>query len=69
MSRAYGGILSALDVHYSLTPKERVMSIAGTLHASFAGRRTFIEKETIYAIYPHKQDLLVSHEREIVLGE
>lgn len=69
MSRAYGGTLSALDVHYSLTPKERHMTIAGTLHASFARRRTFVEKEMIYAIYPHKRDLLVSSEREIALDE
>lgn len=69
MSRAYGGVLSALEVHYSLIPKERALSTAGTLKALFARRRTYIEKEEIYAIYPHRRDVLVSFQRETVLDE
>lgn len=67
MSPAYGGILSALDVRYSLTPVENKPSLLGTWGVSFAKKGKYLEKETIYAVYPDKRDLLVSETRELFL--
>lgn len=69
MSPAYGGILSALDVHYTITPIEMDRSVAGTLTASLTRRKRYLEKETIHAVYPHKRHHIHTTTREVTLDE
>ncbi|KAG5646939.1 hypothetical protein DXG03_001662 [Asterophora parasitica] len=54
ISHAYGGVLSALSIHYTLTPigpKEK---------------KRWVEKEVVSALYPDRQEVLVKDEREVV---
>ncbi|KAF8312515.1 Metallo-dependent phosphatase [Clavulina sp. PMI_390] len=67
MTPAYGGILSALEVHYTLTPVEADASAAGTRAASASRRKRYIEKEKIEAIYPHKREHIHTETREVTL--
>jgi hypothetical protein len=57
ISHAYGGALSALSIHYTLTP------IAGD---GTGATQRWTEKEVVSALYPDKQEVLVVDEREIV---
>ncbi|KAG5637549.1 hypothetical protein H0H81_004180 [Sphagnurus paluster] len=54
ISHAYGGVLSALSIHYTLTPV-----------GNDADQR-WVEKEVVSAIYPNKQEVIVTDEREVV---
>ncbi|KAF8181545.1 Metallo-dependent phosphatase-like protein [Pholiota molesta] len=54
ISHAYGGVLSALSIHYSIVP-------IGD-HASKRWR----EKEIVSALYEDRQEIIVTDEREIV---
>lgn len=55
ISHAYGGVLSALSITYSLTP----------LPATEDGERRWKERETVVAVYPNRQDLLADDVKEI----
>ncbi|KAG8711794.1 hypothetical protein FRC08_015420 [Ceratobasidium sp. 394] len=59
ISKAYGGVLSALSITYTLTPQPatRVMSVASA--------RTWTEHEVIKAVYENKVEILVDSSREI----
>ncbi|KAF8972208.1 Metallo-dependent phosphatase-like protein [Flammula alnicola] len=54
ISHAYGGVLSALSIHYTLEPIGDDES------------QRWIEKEVVSAIYADRQEILVSDEREVV---
>ncbi|KAH0585209.1 hypothetical protein J132_10120 [Termitomyces sp. J132] len=54
ISHAYGGILSALSIHYTLTP------------IGYDKEKRWMEKEVVSALYPDKQEILVVDEREVV---
>jgi len=54
ISHAYGGVLSALSIHYTLTPIGNDSS------------RRWQEKEVVSALYPDRQEVLAVEEREIV---
>ena len=66
ISSAYGGVLSALDITYSLTPIDS-LQLSGTRAPASAKRAAkYIEEEIIQAIYPlGKRDVFVSQRREI----
>ncbi|KAF9489422.1 Metallo-dependent phosphatase [Pleurotus eryngii] len=51
ISHAYGGVLSGLSIHYTLTP------VAG---------RVWKEREVVSALYPDRQEVLVDEERVVV---
>lgn len=51
ISHAYGGVLSALSIHYTLTP------VTG---------RVWKEREVVSALYPDRQEVLVDEERVVV---
>ncbi|KAF9557428.1 Metallo-dependent phosphatase [Agrocybe pediades] len=53
ISHAYGGVLSALSIHYTLTP-------IGDDHSN-----RWHEKEVVSALYVDRQEILVTNEREI----
>ncbi|KAG9121395.1 hypothetical protein FRC07_002670 [Ceratobasidium sp. 392] len=59
ISKAYGGVLSALSITYTLTPApaSRFMSVASA--------RAWTEHEVIKAVYPNKVDILVDSSREV----
>ncbi|KAF9479616.1 Metallo-dependent phosphatase [Pholiota conissans] len=54
ISHAYGGVLSALSIHYTMIP------IGG------ADSDWWIEKEVVSALYEDRQEVIVTEEREIV---
>ena len=54
ISHAYGGVLSALDIHYSLTP------VVGE-----HGSTKWEEKEVVRALYPDSQEVISEDTREI----
>ncbi|KAG6899961.1 hypothetical protein C0993_004862 [Termitomyces sp. T159_Od127] len=54
ISHAYGGVLSALSIYYTLTP------------VGADEEKRWIEKEVISALYPDTQEILVVDEREVV---
>lgn len=71
ISHAYGGVLSALDIQYSLTPINdyaSMSSVTGTKRAAAMNpsKNRFLEREVIHAIYPSRRVLFVSEEREVV---
>jgi len=53
ISHAYGGALSALSIHYSLTPTGETKE------------QRWVEKEVVSALYPDRQEVLVVDEREV----
>jgi len=57
ITHAYGGVLSALSINYTLTP------IADN---ASGGKQRWVEKEVVTALYPDRQELLVVDEREVV---
>ncbi|KAG9121600.1 hypothetical protein FRC07_002387 [Ceratobasidium sp. 392] len=59
ISKAYGGVLSALSITYTLTPApaSRFMSVASA--------RAWTEHEVIKAVYLDKVDILVDSSREV----
>ena len=61
ISHAYGGALSALSIHYTLTPAELS---AGHMPP---GERQQIWKEieVVKAIYPSREEILVQNERDV----
>ncbi|KAG6851114.1 hypothetical protein H0H93_000994 [Arthromyces matolae] len=54
ISHAYGGVLSALSIHYTLTP------------VGADDEKRWIEKEVVSAVYADKQEIIVVDEREVV---
>ena len=54
ISHAYGGVLSALSIYYTLTP----------IGDDASGR--WQEREVVSALYPDRQQVLAVEEREIV---
>ncbi|KAF8340427.1 Metallo-dependent phosphatase-like protein [Cantharellus anzutake] len=67
ISHAYGGVLSALRIEYTLTPvKSREYNIFGRrIRLLVGGERTYLEREVINAVYPHKTEQFVVQEREV----
>lgn len=55
ISHAYGGVLSALSITYSLTP----------LAPTEDGGMRWKERERVVAVYPDRQDLLADDVREV----
>ena len=56
ISHAYGGVLSALSIDYTLTPLSTSSSPAET---------RWLEREVVRALYPGRQHVLATEEREI----
>ncbi|AAW45082.1 hypothetical protein CNBL2140 [Cryptococcus deneoformans B-3501A] len=75
ISSAYGGVLSALEIVYTLTPVDRrgrdhsqdplLLSTSSESIAGLKGR--FVEREEVHAIYEHSRKWLALEEREVVL--
>lgn len=61
ISSAYGGVLSALEILYTITPK--------TDHRQepFAAGRLCVEREEVYAIYPDHKSVITVDQRDIIL--
>jgi len=57
ISHAYGGVLSALSIHFTLTPLDG--------HGHGAEQR-WIEKEVVSALYPDGEEVIVVEERQVV---
>jgi hypothetical protein len=77
ISSAYGGVLSALEIVYTLheikpktQPDHRQDPLLASLSAYVAqpvlGER-YIEREEVHAIYPHGRTLIALEEKEIAL--
>ncbi|EJU05007.1 Metallo-dependent phosphatase [Dacryopinax primogenitus] len=60
ISHAYGGVLSALSIRYSLTPNE-------TTYDDETGTQEYIEREVVSAVYEWKNEVL-HDDRRIVRG-
>lgn len=70
-----GGVLSALEIVYTLTPVDRrgrdhsqdplLLSTSSESIAGLKGR--FVEREEVHAIYEHSRKWLALEEREVVL--
>jgi hypothetical protein len=54
ISHAYGGVLSALSIHYELFPVGK------------DGEDRWVERETVNALYEHHSEVVAEDEREIV---
>ena len=54
ISHAYGGVLSALSIHYTLEPIGK------------PEEKRWLETEVVSALYPDQRDVLVIDEREII---
>ncbi|KIR31231.1 serine-threonine protein phosphatase [Cryptococcus deuterogattii 2001/935-1] len=74
ISSAYGGVLSALEIIYTLTPVDRrgrdhsqdpFLLSTGSESIGLKGR--FIEREEVHAIYEKSRKWLALEEREVVL--
>jgi len=57
ISHAYGGVLSALSIHYTLTPGQRTGP---------GNQRAWTEREVVSALYPKHREVLVDQERQVV---
>ncbi|KAL5526468.1 hypothetical protein ACEPAF_8191 [Sanghuangporus sanghuang] len=62
ISHAYGGVLSALSIQYTLTPP----SAAVDSNAGSGTSRQWKEREIVTAIYPERQEVLVVEERTVL---
>ncbi|KZT73029.1 Metallo-dependent phosphatase [Daedalea quercina L-15889] len=58
ISHAYGGVLSALSIEYTLTP----LSVTDPSSPSEA---RWLEREVVSALYPGRRDILVDEERQV----
>ncbi|KDR76184.1 hypothetical protein GALMADRAFT_279371 [Galerina marginata CBS 339.88] len=56
ISHAYGGVLSALSIHYSLHP----------ISGDGEEEERWLEREIVSALYPDRTEVLVEDEREVV---
>ncbi|WVQ78321.1 hypothetical protein IAT38_000406 [Cryptococcus sp. DSM 104549] len=74
ISSAYGGVLSALEIIYTLTPvdskhdgghRQDPLMLSATGSEALKGR--FIEREEVHAIYENKRKWIALEESEIVL--
>jgi len=75
ISHAYGGVLSALDIVYTLSPITDIGSASSASGSRQPGAKlmkeekkkitSYLEREVITAVYPDKRVLLVSEEREV----
>ncbi|KAF7312444.1 Adenylate cyclase [Mycena indigotica] len=55
ISHAYGGVLSALSIHYTFTPVE-----------SDDGEPRWVEREVVSTLYADRQEIIVDEARELV---
>jgi hypothetical protein len=53
ISHAYGGVLSALSIHYTLTPLDRM-------------EKRWEEREIVSALYPDREEVLAVDVREVI---
>jgi len=61
ISHAYGGALSSLSIHYTLTP------IVDSEHPENVGKKQkWIEREVVSALYVDRQEIIADEEREVV---
>lgn len=60
ISSAYNGVLSALEIVYTLTPVKNAAR-SGTL------RGTYIEREEVYAVYLRRRERIALVEQEVVV--
>jgi hypothetical protein len=70
ISSAYGGVLSALEIIYTLTPKDkdhRADPLRPGEVQSVRKGETYIEREEVYAIYPHAKTQIALEVREVVM--
>ncbi|WWD16773.1 hypothetical protein CI109_101205 [Kwoniella shandongensis] len=78
ISSAYGGVLSALEVVYTLTPLDETKHddghrqdpfvLSDTASASFNGLKgRYLEREEIHAIYEKRRKWIALEEREVTL--
>jgi hypothetical protein len=59
ISHAYGGVLSALSAHYTLTPVPDTLTGNGR-------EQLWVEREVVSALYATHQETIVDEEREIL---
>lgn len=62
ISHAYGGALSALSVHYTLTP---VVQYPARADGGVTETKTWVERELVTAIYEDREEVLAEDEREV----
>ncbi|THV07314.1 Metallo-dependent phosphatase [Dendrothele bispora CBS 962.96] len=61
ISHAYGGVLSSVSIHYTLTP------IIDSEDLENVGKKQrWTEREVISAIYPDRQEIIADDEREVI---
>jgi hypothetical protein len=58
ISHAYGGVLSALSIHYTLTPLND--------DGATGSDQRWTEREVVSALYPDHTEIIVDEEREVV---
>ncbi|KZP00474.1 Metallo-dependent phosphatase [Calocera viscosa TUFC12733] len=58
ISHAYGGVLSALAIHYTLTPNS-------TTYDFESGTQEYIEREVVSAVYEWKNEVLLDERRPV----
>lgn len=70
ISHAYGGVLSALSIHYTLTPKSSSSPSSKNKNHKHKhdddDEDKWVEREVVSALYVDRQEIIVTEEREIV---
>ena len=73
ISSAYGGVLSALEIVYTLTPKEQAPKQPDLLQDPFSvvsdglvAGQIYLEREEVHAIYEGRRQNMAIDEREIL---
>ncbi len=72
MSYAYGGVLSALEIAYTLTPvpsaiPDHRQDLFLAASADIKPGHKYIEREEVHAIYEKKRKLIAIEERDVIL--
>lgn len=66
ISSAYGGVLSALEITYTLTPSTKTPGHhQEPFRPDAAALRTYVSREEVYAIYPHGKKLIKVDQRDV----
>jgi hypothetical protein len=64
ISHAYGGALSALSIHYTLTPIESTTDDT-PVGESYQRLQVWKETEVVTAIYEDREEVLAHNERQV----
>lgn len=73
ISSAYGGVHSALEIIYTITPSNPQPKTPDhhqdpfTVATASSSASSHIEREEVYAVYPDKRDLIALEERDVKL--